>query len=193
MKKTMSIIKRICLVVLLIMGVLYMVKYITYLNSYGENYTKEYTTYKQVASIQKLDELRSKLQELNLEYSIKDSTLAIKNNSLVSFDIKNDDTCYINHNEFIKSFKKLDEEDRSVVEIYGISENGKIKEKIVFKDVSETAFTKMDNEYFAKSVFASFVLIMVAAAFAVVSFTLLLIDLFIYLKKRKKQRIPTVQ
>ena len=193
MKKTMSIIKRIFLVVLLIIGIFGMVDNITYLNSYGENYTKEYSTYKQVVPIQKLDELRSKLQELNLEYSIKDSTLTIKNNSLVSFDIKNDDTCYINHNEFIKSFKKLDEEDRSVVEIYGISESGKIKEKIVLKDISETAFTKIDNEYYAKSASASFVIIIVGAAFAVISFTLLFVDLLLYLKKRKALRVPKVQ
>lgn len=189
----MKIFKRIICVVLLIVGILGAIVNINYINSYGDNYTKEYTTYKEVSSIQDLKELRSKLQELNIEYSIKDSTLTIKNNTLVSFEIKNDDTCYVSHNSFIKNFKKLDEEDRSVVEIHGILKEGEIKEKITIEDVSEYMFTKVDNKYYAQKTLTPLILILFGVAAAAVSFTLLFIDVIIFFKRRKNEKNATIE
>ena len=192
MQKTKLIIERIICVVCLIVGTLITIINIRYINSYGNNYTKCYTTYNEVSSIQKLDELRYKLQELNIQYSIKGSTLTIKNNSLVSFEIKNDDTCYVNHNDFIKTFKKLDEEDRSVVEIHGILEKGKIKEKITFEDDSKYIFTKVDNQYYVKSITNPLTLIGVGVAVTILGLILLFIDIIHFFKKRKSIKSSTI-
>lgn len=192
MKKIFTF-KRIVLVVFLIIGILGMISNFVFFNSYGSNFTKEYTTYKQVSSIHSLDELRSKLQELNIEYSIKDSSLTIKDNELVSFSIKNDNTCYVNHNDFISIFSKMDEEDRSVVEIHGISEEGQIKEIITFTDENDHIFTKTNNEYYAKPLFGTFILMIIFILFISIPLAFLLIDILSCLKNKKSQKVATTE
>lgn len=130
-------------IILMILGIALVIPF----TSYGKDCTEEYNIYKQVEELDTLEDVRSKLQELKVEYSVTSTTISLTDYDNISFSLRQDDTCFVNFNLFMCSFKKLDLEDRTTVEIYGILDDDKITEKVTLNQDSYT-FTKINNRYY---------------------------------------------
>ena len=136
---------------LIIVGLILLVTAIfttIYLCSDGRDYTEEYSVYKQVKDIKSLDDARSKLQTLKIEYQIKDKILSLNEFSHISFAINEDGSCLISSNKAMKNFEKLESEDLSTVTVFGISQDNKIVEKFTIYSIP-WQYTKLNNHYFA--------------------------------------------
>lgn len=175
-------VKRIACLILIVLSIIGTVSFGCYTTSNGREYTEEYKVYQKVEALKTLSEVRTKLQEIKVEYSIANNTLSLKDYDHITFTIKNDDSCFVNSDKHMNGFKKMDDEDRSCVSIHGILIDGKMTEKISLYD-DGLIYTKIEGHYYSR--YSTVALLCMIACFATLSITSTILVLDI-VKKRNR-------
>lgn len=173
-------------IIILILGVLLIICGVIcaiYIESDGLDYTEEYKLYKEVKDIQNLDEARTQLKEMKIEYTITEKSITLKDYNYVSFVVNPDNTCAIKSQSYMSCFEKLDTVDLREVKIQGIQENGKFIEKFTMNS-GPAIFTKVNNHYFVRATY----IIWFALAILGTGITLCTISLVHLTSKRSKSK-----
>lgn len=141
-------IKRIIGGVLFFLTIVALVTLSSYFFSYGTDFSKEYSVYNEVKTLTQLNDVRSKLQEMKIEYVITDKKISLNDYDNITFSLTpNDSNCSIDKNSVMNSFEKIDAEDRNVVKISGELRSNKIKEVFTLDD-ELICYTKTNNKYY---------------------------------------------
>ena len=115
---------------------------------YGKDYTEEYQIYSDIKDFISLEDIRSKLQELKIEYTISSNSITLERYDNISFE-KRDASWQIKENTIMSGFELLDNEDLNEVTITGkTTDDGNFKEVIRYKN-GKHHLSKIDNIYYA--------------------------------------------
>lgn len=113
-------------------------------------YSYEYQIYRNVKELQNVDDVRNELQDLKVEYTLKDNRLSLKEYDNIIFDVLDDKSCKIASNYVMQNFEKLDGDSVVNLTINGNLEDGKINETIKLVNEGNT-FIKHNGEYYIKT------------------------------------------
>lgn len=117
------------------------------LSDYGANYTEEYTVYKDIKTMNTVDEVKTYLKEKKLEYEISDNLLTIYKFDYVECKIVNENLQLVKSSHMEK-FEELDTHNTSTITTKGVLKDNEIVEK--YSSFAFHDFIKIDNNYYIR-------------------------------------------
>lgn len=139
-------------------------------------YSEEYGIYCKIKDMTNVDDVRSQLKELKLEYTLEDNRLTLKEFDNISFDVLDDKSCLIASNNVMQNFEILDGDSIKNITIDGTLEKEKIKETVSLVDDGST-YIKRNGDYFVKSPFM-FQVVFLLVVIAILASVLIFVDIF---------------
>lgn len=167
--------------------------YLSIEKSYGENYTEAYMIYKDLSSLNSIEEIEAYLVSNNHSYKINKNTLTLRDYEDIKFVLENNNVSgtIIACNECVM-LSKLDEKDYEMIAVeYFIADEGEWVERIYFKQ-DNNVYSKVNDNYYINFTFKydSLALISCIISVCTLSYSIggFLFDLF--QKKNKHQEDP---
>lgn len=178
--------------VLMVIGIIGMCLVIANFSSQtGKDYTKEYGIYKEVKDYTNLSELREKLQDSKIEYTVTHEKVTLEKYDNISFSVDSNSSCIIDANQIMRGFCKLDGESLDGITISGINMDGKITEVSSYED-DNNVYRKINNKYYKLDLNVIW-FILPSTFIAGIFGTLLVISIYRSYKRNKKNKTQIPQ
>ena len=170
------------IIILIVSLILFSISVI--LHVYSKNYTKIYFVYKDVKSLETIDEVKDYLKTNGIEYVIYNNKLTLKSSDMIFFDVYND-KCIIVKNDVMDAFETLDNKDYSLIRTEGIKVNGKILEKHSISK-NNMIYIKYKDQYFAQNTLINYAL---PTIFLILGIAVLIGDIAMWSVNTKKEKL----